>query len=843
MARRTQITLLAAFLVTLLCPFISRAETGEAAWLRYAPLSETERAKYDFLPADVVKLGDSAVLQSSQDEIIRGIKGMLGRTLRAEKSLPNENAIILGNIASIQAAAPEWQAPNALRSGGFLLTTAHIHGLDCIIVAGEDDSGVLYGSFALLRKIALGDDLKTLNDREEPSAPLRWINQWDNINGTIERGYGGRSIFFDDGKVRDDLSRASEYARLLASLGINGCSVNNVNANISMLDESFLLQLARIADAFRPWGVRLVLSVDVSSPQKLGGLATFDPLDPSVARWWATKVDQIYAQIPDLAGFVVKADSEGRPGPSSYGRTPADAANVIARALKPHGGVIFYRAFVYDHHLDPTNMKADRARAAYDIFHPLDGKFDDNVVVQIKHGPIDFQVREPTSPLFGGLEKTNEAIELQITQEYMGQQRHTVFLVPMWKETLDFDMRADGASALVKNIISGETFHRPLGGYVGVANVGLDPDWMGSQMAQANLYGFGRLAWDPNLSAREIIDEWARLTFGSDPPVAQTIDAMQLASWRAYEDYTGPLGLQTLTDITGSHYGPNVAASENNGWGQWHRADHEGVGMDRSVATGTGYVGQYSSEVQKQFETVAATPDDLLLFFHHVPYTHRLHSGKTVIQYIYDSHYTGAEEAAAFVREWKSLRGHVDDDRYAQILAQLEYQAGHAIVWRDSVCNYFMHISGIPDTQGRVGHYPNRIEAESMSLQGDSIIDVVPAENASGGKAVTCKATGNWCSATFTFKRPAGWYELDVEYFDQNNGAAKYRVLVGDQIVDEWSADDHFPSRKIGGDTSTRRRIPGLALRPGDRIRIEGLPGGEESAAFDYVELLAFSKQ
>ena len=843
MVHRTRTTLLVALIAVLFCPFIVRAETGEAAWLRYAPLNETNRAKYDFLPADVVKLGDSAVLQSSQDEIIRGIKGMLGRTLRAEKSLPNENAIILGNIASIQAAAPEWQARNALRSGGFLLTIAHIHGLDCIIVAGEDDSGVLYGSFALLRKIALGDDLKTLNDREEPSAPLRWINQWDNINGTIERGYGGRSIFFDDGKVRGDLSRASEYARLLASLGINGCSVNNVNANISMLDESFLLQLARIADAFRPWGVRLVLSVDVSSPQKLGGLATFDPLDPSVVRWWATKVDQIYEQIPDLAGFVVKADSEGRPGPSSYGRTPADAANVIARALKPHGGVIFYRAFVYDHHLDPTNMKADRARAAYDIFHPLDGKFDDNVVVQIKHGPIDFQVREPTSPLFGGLEKTNEAIELQITQEYMGQQRHMVFLVPMWKETLDFDMRADGASALVKNIISGETFHRPLGGYVGVANVGLDPDWMGSQMAQANLYGFGRLAWEPNLSARKIIDEWARLTFGSDPLVAQTIDAMQLASWRAYEDYTGPLGLQTLTDITGSHYGPNVAASENNGWGQWHRADHEGVGMDRSVATGTGYVGQYSSEVQKQFETVAATPDDLLLFFHHVPYTHRLHSGKTVIQYIYDSHYTGAEEAAAFVREWESLRGHVDDDRYAQILAQLEYQAGHAIVWRDSVCNYFMHISGIPDTQGRVGHYPNRIEAESMSLQGDSIIDVVPAENASGGKAVTCKATGNWCSATFTFKRPAGWYELDVEYFDQNNGAAKYRVLVGDQIVDEWSADDHFPSRKIGGDTSTRRRIPGLALRPGDQIRIEGLPGGEESAAFDYVELLAFSKQ
>ena len=842
MLRRTRSALLAASILIFLFPFIGRAETGQAAWLRYAPLSEINRAKYNSLPATVVELGDSPVLQSSRGEIIRGIQGMLGRTLRAEQALPNESAIVLGTIASIHTAAPDWQAPSSLKGDGFLLTTTRIHGFDCIVVAGADDRGVLYGSFALLRKIALGDDLKVLDDREEPSAPLRWINQWDNINGTIERGYGGRSIFFDNGKVRDDLLRASEYARLLASLGISGCSVNNVNANIAMLDANFLPQLARIAAAFRPWGVRLVLSVDVSSPQKLGSLATFDPLDPQVAHWWASEVDQIYALIPDFAGFVVKADSEGRPGPSSYGRTPADAANVIARALKPHGGVLFYRAFVYDHHLDPNDMKADRARAAYDIFHPLDGKFEDNVVIQTKHGPIDFQVREPTSPLFGGLEKTNEAIELQITQEYMGQQRHMVFLVPMWKETLDFDMRINGAITPVKDTISGKAFHRPLGGYVGVANVGLNPDWMGSQLAQANLYGFGRLAWNPNLSAKEIIDEWTRLTFGNDPSVAQTIDAMQLASWRAYEDYTGPLGLQTLTDITGSHYGPNVAASEDNGWGQWHRADHEGVGMDRTTATGTGYVGQYSPEVQKQFETVAATPDNLLLFFHHVPYTYRLRSGKTVIQYLYDSHYTGAEEAANVVRQWKSLQNHVDDDRYAQILAQLEYQAGHAIVWRDSVCNYFLHLSGTPDALGRVGHYPNRVEAESMKLQGDSIIDVVPAENGSGGKAVACDTPGDWCSASFTFNRPAAWYELDVEYFDQNNGAAKYRVLVGDQVVDEWTADDHFPSREIGGDTSTRRRIPALALRPGDQIRIEGLPDGHEHASFDYVEILASPK-
>lgn len=838
---RSRVAILVASISFLVFPVAAHSETGEAAWLRYAPLGQTNRAKYDSLPADVVALDNSPILQSSQQEIIRGIKGMLGRTLRAEKSLPKENAIVLGTVASIRVAAPDWQAPSALKPDGFVIANARIRGFNSIVIVGANDRGVLYGSFALLRKIALASNVSALNDREEPSAPLRWVNQWDNIDGTIERGYGGRSIFFDSGAVRDDLSRASEYARLLASVGINGCTVNSVNVDVATLDDNFLPQLARIADAFRPWGVRLGLAVDVSSPKSLGGLNTFDPLDPQVGQWWAKKVDQIYAQIPDFGGFVVKADSEGRPGPSSYGRTPADAANIIARALKPHGGVLFYRAFVYDHHLDPTNMKADRARAAYDIFHPLDGKFDDNVIVQIKNGPIDFQVREPSSPLFSGLEKTNEAIELQITQEYMGQQRHMVFLVPMWKEALDFDTHANGGNTPVKDIIAGKTFHRPLGGYVGIANVGLDSDWMGSQLAQANLYGFGRLAWNPNLPSTTIIDEWTRLTFGNDPSFAQSIDAMQLASWRVYEDYTGPIGLQTLTDILGSHYGPNVEASENNGWGQWHRADHEGVGMDRTVATGTGYIGQYSPQVQKEFETVSATADNLLLFFHHVPYTYRLHSGKTVIQYIYDSHYTGADEAVAFVEQWKSLRGRVDDERYAQILAQLEYQAGHAIVWRDSVCNYFLHISGIADAQGRVGHYPNRVEAESMNLHGNSIINVVPPENGSGGKAVQCDLSGDWCSASFRFNRPAGWYELNVEYFDQNNGAAKYRVLVNNQVIDEWTADDHFPSAKIGGDTSTRRRIPGLALRPGDQIHIEGFPDGQESAAFDYVEVRASS--
>jgi alpha-glucuronidase len=357
----------------------------------------------------------------------------------------------------------------------------------------------------------------------------------------------------------------------------------------------------------------------------------------------------------------------------------------------------------------------------------------------------------------------------------------------------------------------------------------------------ANLYGFGRLAWNPDLSPRAIAEEWTRLTFGSDPAVVNTICEMQVNSWRVYESYTGPLGAQTLTDILGSHYGPGVESSERNGWGQWHRADHEGVGMDRTVATGTGYVGQYSSPVAKMYESLESTPDEQLLFFHHVPYTHLLRSGKSVIQYIYDSHYEGAERAAGNVHQWKLLRGRIDEPRYSDVLARLEYQAGHSIVWRDAVCNWFLRASGIPDEMHRVGNYPDRIEAEDMQLAGYSIVNVVPRENASGGKAIECLQPRG-CKASFRFTRDAGWYEIDVVYFDQSNGDSRFRVLVCNQLVDEWEANDTLPTTKIGGDSSMRRRIRGLALRPGDEIRIVGTPDMEEHAPLDYVEIHGLQK-
>jgi alpha-glucuronidase len=814
-----------------------RAETGADAWLRYAPLAVKAAREYDALPRNTIALGNSQILTTAQKELVRGMQGMLGGSFSMSAGAPTGPAIVLGTVAQVQSIAPDLRIGERLQGDGFLLAFGQVRGFKCVVIAGANERGVLYGVFSFLNRIAQRKSITALHDSQQPSAPVRWANQWDNLDGSIERGYGGRSIFFDNGSVRADLTRASAYARLLASVGINGCSVNNVNADLRVLEPDFIPQLARIAEVFRPWGVQLGVSVDVSAPKTIGGLDTFDPLDPRVIAWWQKKFDEIYRAIPDFGGVVVKADSEGRLGPSFYGRTPADAANVIARALKPHGGIVFYRAFVYNHHLDWTNLKNDRAKAAYDIFHPLDGTFDDNVIIQIKYGPIDFQVREPVSPLFGGLEHTNVGIEFQVTQEYTGQQRHTCFLVPMWKQVLDFDMRVDGRSTPVKEIVARSSFHRLIGGYIGVVNVGLDYDWLGNHLALANLYGFGRLAWNPNLTPQDIVDEWTRLTFGNDPVVVTTISQIQLDSWKAYESYTGPLGLQTLTNILGGHYGPGPESQERNGWGQWIRADNEGVGMDRSVATGTGFVGQYSADAQKLFETPANTRDDLVLFFHHVPYTYKLRSGKTVIQTIYDLHYDGAAQAAQFVLQWKTLHGRVDEVRYGDVLAQLTYQSGHAIVWRDAINDWFHRLSNIPDVQGRVGNHPDRIEAEAMGLEGYVAVDVIPLENASGGKAVACVTPSTVCTAKLRFAGAPGTYQVDVEYFDQNNGVSKFQVFVGDHLVDEWLADAWLPATEPNGDSSTRRVIPGVALHPGDELFIKGFPDHGELAPLDYVEI------
>jgi alpha-glucuronidase len=844
------------FVAMLAASSAALAQTADQAWLRYT--GHTARVLY---PRDVRALGTGAIEASAVQELQRNLGDLAtgpahSFSARAWGGLGGQT--VVGTAEEVRKAFPDLPVPADLEPDGFWIYSApcgdHYNGCgehNLIVITGGDERGALYGAFALLRFAASANlgKLRPENPwRSHPAFPIRWVDEWDNPDGTIERGYAGRSIFFEGGNVRPDLAPVAEYGRLLASIGINGLNVNNVNAAPQLLDSDHLKQLARVADALRPWGVRLAMSVAIASPQTIGGLSTYDPLDPAVKAWWNAKVDEIYTLIPDFAGFTVKADSEGQPGPSSYSRTPADAANLLAAALAPHGGVVLYRAFVYNHHLDWRDPKADRARAAYDIFHPLDGRFLPNVIIQTKEGPIDFQAQEPVSPLYAGLRQTSQAMELQVTQEYTGQQRHLVYLAPMWKQVLDFDMRVDGAHTLVQRILARKglarkAFHQPLGGMVAVAGVGRDR-WLGSPLALANLYAFGRLAWDPNLSPEQIAAEWTRQTISTDPEVVRTVVKMLMQSWPAYVNYTGPLGMQTLTDITGSHYGPNIESSERNGWGQWHNADKDGVGMDRTVATGTGFAGQYPPEVAKLYESLATTPDELLLFFHHVPYTYRLHSGKTVIQHIYDSHYDGAAQAAEFVRDWSALEGRIKDQSlYEQVRDHLVYQAGHAIVWRDAIVQYFLKLSGIPDEKGRAGHYPGRLEAEDARLTGYKVIDITPWEDASGGKAVSCdeelsdKDKQRSCSAEWTYAGPASHYNIAVQYFDLQGGVAHFTLKINGQPADSWPADATLPSNHPNGDNSTRRTVPNIALKPDDVLRIEGTPDGPDPTALDYIEI------
>ena len=846
------------------------AQTADQAWLR--PSTMEHRPAITLEPR---ALGFGIMEQTALRELKHGNARLLSGSADSAASAEKVEAI-LGTVDEVHQKFPSIPIPADLQPEGYWIYWNAAASKPSLVVAGADHPGLLYGVFALFRLIATGQDIAQLNVSSEPTFHIRWVDQWDNPDGTIERGYAGRSIFFEGGEVRQDLAPVSEYARLLASIGINGCNLNNVNASPDLLKHEHLQQIARIADAMRPWGVHVALSVAINSPQAIGGLATFDPHESAVKAWWAAKAKEIYELIPDFAGFTVKADSEDQPGPSLFGRGPTDAANTLAAALAPHG-VVLYRSFVYNHHLDWTDKKLDRARAAYDNFAKLDGNFAPNVIIQTKEGPIDFQAREPVSPLFAALRQTPQAMEVQITQEYTGQQRHLVYLAPMWKEVLDFDFQVPYVATTVQEILSGQAFKQPTGGMVGVANVGRDA-WLGSPLALANLYAMGRLAWDPGLDPEAIAEEWTRQTISNDAQVVHTVDTMLMDSWPAYENYTGPFGLQTLTDITGSHYGPNIESSEGNGWGQWHRADAQGVGMDRTHASGTRFVDQYPTQVARLYELPVSTPDELMLFFHHLPYNHPLNNGKPVIQAIYDSHYEGAAKAAEFVQDWESLKGRIDPNLYADVLPRLEYQAGHAIVWRDAVVQYFHKLSGLPDEEGRAGNYPGRLEAESARLTGYKVIDITPWEDASQGKAVTCEGatseTANnlisghalsqgatsvvsnttqkdggalapagtpLCAAEWSFTGRPGSYNIAVQYFDLRDGIAKFTIRVNGQSIAAWSADATLPSQIPNGDNSTRHTISGVALKPGDILRVEGTPDGKDPAALDYIELMPSS--
>jgi len=648
-----------------------------ACWLCRHPVTDPDfRAAWSGrLGSLVVPPSDSVPLATAVAELTRGLHDLLGLSLG--RSEPGSNR---GLVIALTGVGP---------SGSFTLS-AHSEGLRLV---ASDGPGVLYGAFRLLEAIALQRHPEGLEVSEVPHWPVRMLDHWDNLDGSIERGYAGDSFFFAAGRVLPPGPRLEAYARLCASVGLNAVVINNVNVHgpeTRLITPEFLPDVARLAEVLGRWGIRFHLCVNFASPVTLGDLDTADPLDPRVVQWWTDRARLVWDAIPDLGGFVVKADSEHRPGPFTYGRDHADGANLLARAVAPFGGTVYWRCFVYNCLQDWRDRSTDRARSAYDHFFPLDGRFLPNVCLQIKNGPMDFQPREPLSPLLGAMPATRQILEFQATQEYTGQQRHLCYLPEQWRTYLDFDTHR-GPDGRVS---------RQVGGLCAVSNLGNDANWTGHDLAQANWYGLGRLAWDPDLDPGLLARDWVALTFGPNPEVIDTVVGMLMGSWEAYEAYTAPLGIGWMVNPS-HHYGPNPDGYEYDRWGTYHFADRDGIGVNRTRDGGTGYAGQYHPDNATVYEDLARCPDELLLFFHHVAYTHRLRSGRTVIQHIYDSHFEGAARAAQLVDAWKPLEGRVPPDVHRRVAERLAHQADHAALWRDVVNTYFWRKSGIPDAQGR----------------------------------------------------------------------------------------------------------------------------------------------
>ncbi|MBO9875398.1 MULTISPECIES: alpha-glucuronidase family glycosyl hydrolase [Xanthomonas] len=676
------------------CAGSVRAEDGAALWLRYLPPQGAARTTDARMRLDaVVAPARTPTQRVARDELVRGLTGLFGRAPAMQAAATGDHAVVLGTPQSSPALAPFREEIAALGEEGYLLKRARIDGHAVLLVGARQDIGVLYGVFHLLRLLQTGAPLDTLALHESPRIRLRVLDHWDDLDGHVERGYAGRSLWDWQSLPEWRDPRYTDYARANASIGINGTVLNNVNANAQSLAPAYLDKAAALADVFRPYGIRVYLSARFSAPIELGGLKSADPRDPAVQRWWRDKADEIYARIPDFGGFLVKANSEGQPGPQDYGRSHADGANLLADALAPHGGVVMWRAFVYAH-----DVRVDRAMQAYTEFVGLDGAFRPNVIVQVKNGPIDFQPREPVHPLFGAMPRTPLMLELQITKEYLGFATHLVYLGPLYEEVLQSDTHARGAGSTVADVVDGSLEGHALTGIAGVANIGNDRTWSGSHFDQANWYAFGRLAWNPQRSARAIAAEWAAMTFSPAPEVVQPIVGMMMASREAAVNYMTPLGLHHLM-ARGHHYGPGpwVEGGPRADWTSvyYHRADRDGIGFDRT-ARGSNAVSQYAPAVASVYGDPARVPESLLLWFHHVPWDHRMASGRPLWDELVGRYSLGVRQVQTMQATWDGLRGKVDDERHAQVAAFLRIQLREAQWWRDASVAYFQSVSGRP---------------------------------------------------------------------------------------------------------------------------------------------------
>jgi len=715
------------------------AENGYRMWLRYEPAADSNRlAEYRRTVRSLVVTGRSAALEAARHELKAGFSGILGRQIEIRRE-PSPGSVILG--AARSPLIGKLVSPRDLETlgkEGYLIRTVPIAGGTATVIAAGDERGAVYGAFHFLRLLQTQAPVSRLGVTERPASPLRLVDHWDNLDRDRDTdGYpigsrsGPRMRQSPDGELRnksiwkwDELPELSpryrDYARILASAGINGIVVNNPNVSKhgltgwKLLTSPYIRKLAALAGPFRTYGIRLYLAVGFESPILIDHLKTADPLDPDVRRWWTRKADELYSAIPDFGGFLVKADSEQEPGPAAYHRTHPQGANMLADALKPHGGIVMWRAFVYGSTMKgfPPEVQADRARQAYDFFHSLDGQFADNVVLQVKHGPIDFQLREPVSPLLAGMPHTNLLMEGFDYWAPAGRDAAICYLAPMWKRILDFDTWSKGQGPTVKRIISGELNHTPLGGSAAVITVGDVPNWTGQLLHQANIYAYGRLSWNPDAPVERITDEWARMTFGNDAGVVRTVSRLLLDSWSIVADYTSPLGLGGPMGgkgdvppgrVTWSGVFPSPETRT-----KFHGGDKQGVGIDRT-SKGTGFTRQYPPQAAAQFESPATCPADQLLFFHHLSYSFRLPSGETVIQSLYDALFSSVERLEELQRQWSDLGDRVDAERRGEVQRHLQMQIDDARVWREVMTKYFLALSGIPDRKPRT-HAASAIE-------------------------------------------------------------------------------------------------------------------------------------
>ncbi|HEY8560120.1 MAG TPA: alpha-glucuronidase family glycosyl hydrolase [Pyrinomonadaceae bacterium] len=695
-ARNLKCKILIAFAAVLIfMPGAARAEDGYRLWLRYDALSDASAESYRKQIKSLDLEGDSEMLAAARTELANGLGGLLGVRLSLTGETRTEGSLVAGTpkTSPVIAALKLERELAALGDEGFIIRSVKIKNKPALVIASAGERGVLYGAFHFLRLVQTLQSIDNLNVREKPLLKIRVLNHWDNLDRSVERGYAGKSLWDWTALPAKIDSRLTDYARANASVGINGAVLNNVNADARILTPEYLGKVKALADAFRPYGVRVYLSARFSAPIEIGGLPTADPFDDGVKNWWKAKADEIYKIIPDFGGFLVKANSEGQPGPRTYNRNHVDGANMLAEAVAPHGGVVIWRAFVYD-------MKPgyDRAGAAYENLQPFDGKFAANALLQVKNGPVDFQPREPFHPLFGAMPKTQIVPELQITQEYLGFSNHLVFLAEMWREVLESDTFARGKGSTVARVADGSLFGQKLTGMAGVANTGTARNWTGHDFLQANWYAFGRLAWNHGNSSEKIADEWIKMTFTREPEAVSVIKKMMLDSYGALVDYMTPLGLHHQM-WGGHHYGPAPwwNTYERDDWNPtyYNKADARGIGFDRT-ATGSNTVSQYFAPVRNLYSNPQTVPEKYLLWFHHVAWDHKMKSGGTLWDEMAWRYQSGVDRARRMLKDWESLKSAVDAERHAAIARKLAIQERDAVWWKDASLSYFQTFANRP---------------------------------------------------------------------------------------------------------------------------------------------------